>query len=73
MNPTDACRMNSCLNLLLQAGKLGRGGEKGRCQIQEVFFKFIPCLSDIMDSEVSKLFPSCSALVAHCCGDGKES
>lgn len=64
--------MNLCLNLLLQAGKPGRGREKGRCQIKEACFNFITGLSDIIDSEVSKLFPSCSALIAHRCGEGKE-
>lgn len=64
--------MDLCSNLLLQAGKPSRGGEKGRCQIKEACFKFITGLSDVMDSEVSKLVPSCSAPITHCCGDGKE-
>lgn len=56
--------MSMCLNLLLQAGKAGRGGEKGRCHIKEARFKFITGLSGIMDSEVSKLFPA--ALLSSC-------
>lgn len=51
----------------------GKGGKKGRCQIKEACSKFITGLSDVMGSEVNKLFPSCSALISHCCGDGKES
>lgn len=56
--------MSACSNLLLQAGKAGRGGEKGRCRIKEANFKFITGLSGTMDSEVSKLFPA--ALPSSC-------
>lgn len=63
--------MRTCSNLLLQAGKAGRGGEKGRCHIKEACFEFITGLSGIMDNEVSKLFPA--ALLSSCTAVGMGS
>lgn len=52
----------------IAAGRKSRQGRREEeVSDQGGLFKFITSLSDVMDSEASKLFPSCSALTSHSC------